>query len=182
MVLLFRMAVTLLTARFRPRLGPLDESVLRFRVMPNDIDINRHMNNGRYLTMMDLGRGDLISRNGILGVILKQHWYPLVGSASVRFLRSLDPFQVYELRTRLLCWDEKWFYIEHRFQRGQDLVAVAWIQGLFRGKNGNVTPREVLERTGVQIESPPIPAAITGWQSAMRANEPGPKNTSLAAE
>jgi acyl-CoA thioesterase FadM len=47
------------------RRGPLDllgESVVRFRVWPGDLDFNLHMNNGRYLTLMGLGRLDLMAR------------------------------------------------------------------------------------------------------------------------
>ena len=32
------------------------------RVWPNDLDTNAHMNNGRYLTLMDLGRFDLMTQ------------------------------------------------------------------------------------------------------------------------
>ena len=32
-----------------PPLGVLDEDTLRMRVWPNDIDLNMHLNNARYL-------------------------------------------------------------------------------------------------------------------------------------
>ena len=54
-----RLAKTLVTAPFRSRLRPTDASTVHFLVWPNDLDMNRHMNNGRYLTLMDLGRFDL---------------------------------------------------------------------------------------------------------------------------
>ena len=65
MNLIFRLLKTLLLYLLRPtRRGILEESVVRFRVWPNDLDTNLHMNNGRYLTLMDLGRLDLLLRNG----------------------------------------------------------------------------------------------------------------------
>ncbi len=66
MNLFFRLLRLLLTARWRGRLGPLDESVLKLRVWPVDLDVNLHMNNGRYLSVMDLGRVDVILRTGLL--------------------------------------------------------------------------------------------------------------------
>lgn len=168
-MLLLRFLWTMIRARFRERLGPMDESLLRLRVWPNDIDVNLHLNNGRYLTIMDLGRMDLVARSGILGQALRRRWYPLVGSAAIRFIRSLDPFQLYELRTRILGWDEKWFYLEQRFERDGNPVAIGWIQGLFRGKDGNVPPRELLRMAGSELESPPLPDWVNQWQSAMRS-------------
>ena len=35
-------------------MGILEEDRLRMHVLPNDIDINMHMNNARYLNLMDL--------------------------------------------------------------------------------------------------------------------------------
>ena len=49
------------------RLGPLDESVIHARVLPTDLDLNLHLNNGRALTLMDLGRVDLMLRMGVVG-------------------------------------------------------------------------------------------------------------------
>lgn len=180
--MLLRFAWAMVTAPFRQKLEPFHDSVIRFRVLPNDIDINLHLNNGRYLSIMDLGRLDLIARNGMLRVVMKEKWLPLVGSASIRFLKSVDPFKTYELRTRVLCWDEKWFYIEHYVERRGEVLAVAWIQGLFRSRTGNVRPRDMLAKAGLPVESPLMPPPVAAWQAAIRANEPGPKNTALASE
>jgi hypothetical protein len=50
---LFWLALALL---WRRKLDPRhDVSRLTFRVLPTDLDLNGHMNNGRYLTIMDLG-------------------------------------------------------------------------------------------------------------------------------
>ena len=68
MNLWLRLIWLFLTTPFRPRLAiPTDVSVLGLRVLPNDLDLSLHMNNGRYLTVMDLGRLDLILRSGLAG-------------------------------------------------------------------------------------------------------------------
>ncbi len=54
-----------------PRRGLLEPSRAAFRVLPNDCDLNFHMNNGRYLSFMDLGRVHLMAQTGLLPVILK---------------------------------------------------------------------------------------------------------------
>jgi hypothetical protein len=46
MNLLFRFLLTLLVSSFKSRLGIADISTVRFRVWPNDLDVNFHLNNG----------------------------------------------------------------------------------------------------------------------------------------
>ncbi len=50
------------------RKGLFEESRVAFRVLPNDCDINFHMNNGRYLAFMDLGRVHLMAQLRLLGL------------------------------------------------------------------------------------------------------------------
>ncbi|HEY4484719.1 MAG TPA: thioesterase family protein [Nitrospiria bacterium] len=163
MNLYLRFAIVLLTALVRRALGLLDESVLTFRVWPNDLDVNGHMNNGRYLTIMDLGRVDLMLRAGLGRMALKRRWSPRVGSAAIRFRRALNPFQAYQLKSRILCWDEKWFFIEQRFERHGEMIATGMVKGLLRGRNGNIPTAEVLESLKIAISSPGMPSAIRAW-------------------
>ena len=169
MNLFFRMLKVLLAAVLGSRLAPLGESVVPFRVWPNDLDTNLHMNNGRYLTIMDLGRLDLMIRTGLGAVILKRRWQPMVGAAVIRFRRGLGPFERYDLKTRIVGWDEKWFWIEHRYERAGEVVALGAVKGLFRNPTGNVPTAEVLAVLGV-TEAPPIPEWILAWRHAEAGN------------
>src|ERR1700739_4173177 len=121
--------------RIRPlsRIGVLDEDVLRQRVWPQDIDFNLPLNNARYLSFMDYGRVHLMAATGILTPAIAHRWAPLVGSVSITYRRSLGLFARFTLSTRLLCWDDKWLYMEQVFQSQEGLAAIAWIKGLFRG-------------------------------------------------
>ena len=88
MNLILRLIKVLVAALFGQRLGVLDSSILTFRVWPNDLDINLHMNNGRYLTIMDLGRADLMIRCGLGKVILKRRWMPVLGAVTIQYVYS----------------------------------------------------------------------------------------------
>lgn len=169
MNLLFRMLRVILTARWRGKLGPLDESILSLRVWPADLDLNLHMNNGRYLAVMDLGRLDVIMRTGIWRPLLRGRWAPLVGSAALRFRRSLGPLRRYQLRSRLLGWDDKWFFFEQRFVRDGELAAYGVVKALLRAPSGNVPPAEVLTAAGLPTVSPPLSTAIVAWLQAETA-------------
>jgi hypothetical protein len=84
----------------------------------------------------------------------------------IRFRRSLGPFQRFELRTRLLCWDDRWFVFEQRFESRGQICAVALARGLFRDRQGNVSPARTLEAIGIRAASPPPPAYVSGWTEA----------------
>ncbi len=164
MNLYFRLLWLLLTAWQRPKLQLLDDSVTEFRVLPNDLDTNLHMNNGRYLTIMDLGRTDMILRLDFLKTMLKRRWYPVVGYACMHFRRSLDPFQKYQLHTRIIGWDEKWFYMEQRFRIGDKVVAIGRLRGLFMCGRDKVSSTELIEALGYgEHASPEMPAGFERW-------------------
>jgi len=54
MNLWLRLAIFFLTVRFRSRCSVLGPTVLNFRVLPSDLDLLGHMNNGKYLTILDI--------------------------------------------------------------------------------------------------------------------------------
>ncbi len=157
MSLILRYLYSIVTAFSRPQAAPLEETLVTLRVWPFDLDPNLHLNNGRFLSLMDLGRVDLIVRSGLGRIIWRERWRPLVASATIRYRGSLNPFQKFKLATRIVAWDEKWFYIEQRFLAGERTVAVGAIKGLFRGPNGNVPTNTLLEAANVSQASPPLP-------------------------
>ena len=169
MSLLLRMLKVLWLALWARRLDPLGASVIHVRVWPNDLDINLHMNNGRYLTVMDLGRLDLMSRTGLGRVMLGRRWRPIVASATLRFRRPLRLFETYELRSQVAGWDEKWIWIEQRFERAGELIALGAVKALLQGQGGNVATAEVLAVLGVANASPALPAWLAAWRDAEAA-------------
>ncbi len=163
---MLRMIRVVFAAMMGARIDPLGESVISLRVWLNDLDTNLHMNNGRYLTIMDLGRLDFIVRTGLGRLMVKRRWRPMVGSAVLRFRRGLAPFERYELKTRVAWWDDKWFWIEQRFEREGEVVAVGAIKGLFRAPTGNVPTADVLSPLGVTGPPGKIPEWIAAWRDA----------------
>jgi YbgC/YbaW family acyl-CoA thioester hydrolase len=167
--LILRLLRVFLAALSKPRIALLDEAELTFRVLPTDMDINRHMTNARYLSFMDLGRTDLLIRAGMLGVIKQERWMAVVGSVNIKFRRPLHLFQHFTLKSRLTCWDDKWLYLEQRIESARGLHSVATVRGLFVGKKGSVPTRVVLERMGHLGESPPFPQevlSLSAWNGS----------------
>jgi acyl-CoA thioesterase FadM len=158
--LILRLLWVSIAALFKPRIGLFDVSEVPFRVLPTDLDINLHMNNARYLSLMDLGRTDLLIGIGMLGRVRRERWMPVVGSIDIKYRRPLHLFQRFALKTRLLCWDEKWIYMEQRLESAKGVHAIATVRGLFVNREGSVPTRKVLELMGYEGESPPFPKQL----------------------
>jgi acyl-CoA thioesterase FadM len=151
-----------------PPLDILDEDHLRMRVLPNDIDLNLHMNNARYLSIMDYARTHLLARTRLLEHMLHSRWQPLVGAAWVTYRRSLPLFSVFSLTSRLVCWDDRWFYIEETFTSRRGLAAIGWIKGALRDAHGLVDPQRAIESVAPGTLSPPMPEAMASWNDITR--------------
>lgn len=157
----------LVAARLRPRVSPLEETVVSFRVWLNDLDPLLHMNNGRYLTIMDLGRNDAYIRSGMAALVRQHGWFPVVASETIRFRESLNPFQRYDLHTRLLGWDDRSFYIWQLFVAGRREAAVAIVRIRFlRRSGGTVGADEVAQALLPGVTSPPLPDYVTTWRES----------------
>jgi YbgC/YbaW family acyl-CoA thioester hydrolase len=160
MNLIVRFLRVFFTSLLRSPIGLLDSSTLRFRVWPTDLDINLHMTNARYLSFMDLGRTDLLLRAGMLEMLRRERWKPVVGNIDIKYRRPLMPFQSFEIHTRLLCWDEKWLYLEQSLESDKGVHATATVRGLFVGRSGSVPSRIVLDHLGYRDDSPPFPTQV----------------------
>lgn len=177
MNLYIRFFFTLICALFRPKLnGVMEASTVRFRVLPTDLDLNAHMNNGRYLTIMDIGRIDFIVRNGILKFAWKNKQSPIQGSAIIRYRLPLQLFQTYDVTTRIVCWDDKWAYMEQRFtfakgRRAGSVAAVAVVKGGFYDRRRKVmaSTDTLAKAIGYEGAPPAIPDYIQKWIDADHA-------------
>lgn len=130
---------------------------IALRVWPNDLDLNLHVNNGRYLALADIGRLDWFMRTGALGIARRHRAFPVVGDAMAKFRRDLKLFQRFEIHTRLIGWDSKWGFIEHRFLRGGRVLGIVVIRGVFKGPGGPIDPAVLLAGLAPGAPSPPLP-------------------------
>ena len=151
-----------------PPLGILDEDRLRMRVWPNDIDLNLHMNNARYLSVMDYGRVHLLARTRLLSHILRSRWKPMVGAVWITYRRSLPVFSAFSLNSRMVCWDDRWFYIEQTFVTEEGLAAVGWVKAVVRDAQGSVNPQRAMAAICPGAVSPAMPESMAAWNELTR--------------
>jgi acyl-CoA thioesterase FadM len=157
MVLLFRLLLVIVRSAIRPRATIDSDSVIRTRVWPVDMDLNFHLNDGRYISLTGLGRVDLMMRTGLLRRAVKRGWYPVVGGIIVKYRREIRAMEKFIMRTKIVGWDEKWFYFEHRFEKDGDTAALAYARGVMRTREGAVPSADVLALVGWSEPSPPLP-------------------------
>lgn len=169
MKLYLRLIWLFLTQSRRSRcslMGPVDT---QFRVLPNDLDVLFHVNNGVYLTLMDLGRTDLLLRSDAFTRVQKKGWYPVLAAETIRFKRSLKLWQRFTIRTRVVGWDERSIYLEQQFIAKGDLVAKAVVDARFLAKKGgSVTPAELLTLLDMDLQSPELEPWISTWITSNR--------------
>ncbi len=166
MNLFFRLIWLAIVARFRtsaPVLGPCRTP---FRVLPTDLDVLRHMNNGVYFSLMDLARVDLMLRSGLFAKLRARGWYPVATAETIQFRRSLKLFERFDIVTRVVTWDDRAIVTEQRFERRGEVVARALVRARFLQRGGGTVPTaELLDIAGVDASSPPVPpiAADARW-------------------
>lgn len=168
MNLYFRLIWTWLRASFKPVITMGDTITLRLRVWPNDLDMNGHMNNGRYMTIVDLALIEYFTRAGFLRVALARGWRPMSGGSMISFRRGLRPFSVYKLRFTLECWDQRWNYMRFAFERDGDTMALGYTKGAVVGRHGMVSGDDARRALGMRLESPAFSPTVSAWIEADR--------------
>lgn len=185
-----------------------------------EIDYNLHKSNSTYFTDLDISRTHLVSyltrpavkklvHNAQTGIVkdpktgkpIKGSMGVLLGSVTCSFKREISPYKGYELWSRVLTWDRKWFYIVTHFVPKGSAKPKEWLDPRFaksrtRGANDatggwaskiyatavskyvfklgrfTVNPVIVLEHSGLLPERP------GGWSSG--ENQVGDESVDLS--
>ena len=170
MNLYLRLVMTLLRSLFEPRMTTRQACTQRFRVWPNDIDAFGHMNNGRYLQIMDVARMRWLARTGTIRVAISRRWSMSLGGNLTRYRRSLRLFAHYSVSTRLICWDQRWFYLEHAvLDGGSRPVAVGISRAAFHGDGRWITADAVMDEVDHDARSPEMPPYLSDWLTVEHA-------------
>ncbi len=134
------------------------------RVWPTDIDVLGHLNNGMYLSMMDLGRFDLLKRAGVWKTMTDAGIYPVVGSETITFRRSLQLWQRFVMESRIVGYDDRSVVLEQRCVVGDEIFARAIVRGRFlRKAGGTVSVAELADALGIELPELTPPAWIDRW-------------------
>ncbi|RMH17986.1 MAG: thioesterase [Gammaproteobacteria bacterium] len=158
-----------LRAKFGKSLAIWDNFTRSFLVWPNDLDVYGHMNNGRYLTIADLARTEMMIRTGFWKMLKKRGFYPVLAGETVQFRRSLLLFRRFTLRTRLVGWDQHFFYMEHYYHCGRP-SALVMVRIRVIGKGAReVTPQSLMHDFGESgLEPERMNEVLKLWNDSTR--------------
>lgn len=174
MHMLFRTIVHLIRARRMSRIAVTAVSCSFFRVAPTDLDIMNHMNNGKYLALMDIARQTLIVRMGIMDVFKREGWAPVVATSTIAYRKSLKPWMKFAIETRIIGVDQQAVYLEQRFVRpgehgANEIYARGFIRGRFiKLKGGVVKMEELLEKLGMNASDFELSDELRDWAELTR--------------
>jgi acyl-CoA thioesterase FadM len=167
--LYLRLLLTFWRAWRQPRIAIGDTIERTLRVLPNDLDVNGHMNNGRYLTIVDLLLVEYFVRTGFARVMWRRRWRPVAGGVLISYRRSLEPLQTYTVRFALEAADAHWNYMRFAFVRDGRVHAAGYVKGTAVGARGLVPNAESYAALDAAPPTPSLPDAVAHWLAAERA-------------
>lgn len=144
---------------FQRPLDLMGTSIIKCRVWLNDIDLNFHMNNGRYLTIMDIARTDYLVRTGLHKIMIKEKLGGVAAAVNISFLKELSPLSKYTVETKVIDWDDMWFYMQQQFIQDGFIKAHAIVKVTFLKKRKKIAPLEIMNMVPnhKKIEKPDTP-------------------------
>ena len=166
MNLYIRLLWTLLRSWRLPNIRVGDTLERQLRVLPNDLDVNLHMNNGRYMTLVDLLLIEYFVRIGYAKVLFSQGWRPMSGGAIITYRRGLEPFQRYTLRFSLVASTDIWNYMRFEFVANGKVFALGYMKGAAVSKNGLVSNQQSFDLLGLPLPVANVPLAVQQWIDA----------------
>lgn len=170
-----RMVKEMARARRQPPLGLFEVHVGHHICWPWDLDPWAELNNGRTLTLFDLGRLPLGFRTGMHRHLAAQGWGLTVAGSSVRYRRRVTVFTRLVSHSRCLGWDARFLYIEQSLWRGEECTSHVLIRSAIVSKGGIVPPANLAAAAGQPAESPALPDWVKAWTEA-EALRPWPPN------
>jgi len=114
----------------------------------------------------------MMSDGGVFKKILKNKWLPVVSSTEITFIKDIRPWQTCTVESKIICWDEKYFYMEQRFVSHGKVHAIANLRGLFVHRRKPIASEQLMAVAGEEgTQSPPIPEHIQHWQALLTAKK-----------
>ena len=157
----------IVAARQAPLENLTDTHVSHHICWPHDLDIWMELNNGRTLTLYDLGRTMLTLRTGLAGVLKREGWAVAVAGTSIRYRRRIKAFERFEMKSRAIGWDARFIYVEQGMWKANgDCANHALLRTVVTDKNGIVPPERVIKAWKQDINSPTLPDWVQAWCDA----------------
>jgi acyl-CoA thioesterase FadM len=161
----FRVVKELVKHRSAPPLQLGETHVSHHVCWPWDIDIFLEMNNGRTLTLFDLGRIVMFQRLGLTDLMRTHGMAGTIAGSSVRYRRRVRAFDRLEMRTRIVGWDDRFTYAEQSMWRKGECTSHALLRMAVTDRNGMVPTVRFAELLG-EVPDMALPPWVEAWSRA----------------
>ena len=115
---------------------------------PVDLDPWWELNNGRTLTLYDLGRISFLLRTGLKDKVVKQGWRFTVAGSSIRYRKRVTMFTLLKVNTRFIGWDERFIYFQQTMWGKTQPISSILIRSAITDTNGIVNSDQFLKIMG----------------------------------
>ncbi|MDO6775099.1 thioesterase family protein [Shewanella sp. 3_MG-2023] len=149
----------------------LGTSRISYRALPLDCDINMHLTNSRYPAFLDLARTYMIAEMGLMKRFLKLKWLPIVNASEFTFIKDIKPLEKFDIETKIVGWDEKYFYIEQRFVSNRGVHCIAHVRGVFVCKGKQVPISKLIAEAGYDGAMPVMTAEVVKWKQFLQVKK-----------
>ena len=126
-------------------------------VLPQDIDPFMELNNGRYVTLLDLGRFSLGGKVNMGSFLKKNNWSLTIVGTYNEYRHRLRLFQRFILKTKIIGYDENWFYFFQKAERKGKTHMASVVKFAYTSKEGLVLPKEVITAMGIKYDPTGLP-------------------------
>ena len=123
------------------------------------------LNNGRTLSLFDLGRYGLSLRVGLFSGYFKHKIHMTVTGVSIRYRHRITTFQRLEMRTRIIFHDERFLYFEQVLLLKDGRCAVQGLMRIAVVENGKLVRPEYASKKVLDIKLEPMicPDWVNKW-------------------
>ena len=153
-------------ARRMPHLPVLGTHVSHHRCWPWDLDPWIELNNGRTLTLYDLGRIPMAQRSGLIPILRDRKWGITIAGSSVRYRRRIRAFERFTMISRVVGWDHRFIYMDQSMWKGTECCNQVLIRSAITSAGWIVPPAQVMAALVAAPDSPPLPYWIAAWSQA----------------
>ncbi len=152
----------------QPRFEALTQTHVSHHICwPHDLDFFLELNNGRAMSLYDIGRTAMAQRAGLLEVVRRERWGLTMAGSTTRFRRRIFGFERFEMRSRATCWDDRFMYLEQSmWKKNGECASHVLFRAAVTDRNGLIPPTRVLQAMGRDDASPEMPDWMQAWCAA----------------
>ncbi|MEC5209763.1 acyl-CoA thioesterase FadM [Psychrobacter sp. PL15] len=138
-------------------------SEVSIRCSLTDLDPMLEMNNGRVLTIYDIGRTDYLIRTGLGRMLLKKRWAMVVAGSTIQYRKRIRFLDKITIKTHIVAIDERWLYLEHSmWVKGKPCSSILLRTG-FTEKGRVIDTQRVLKAMGKSEWDIPPTGYVKEW-------------------